>query len=87
MLPISGAEDEQAGGVIWQCIPPGDPIPWNVDPNPVNNAVSLDTEIREWVQGLSDGRRGGTSFIRGEDLKRWIRGAEEEEDAELEEGI
>ncbi len=41
--------------------PPGDPILWIVDPNPVKNAVPMDAEIRERVRRLSNGKTGGTS--------------------------
>ena len=57
----------------------------NVDPTPVRDGVPPDGEIREAVrEGLKRGRAGGASGMRAEDLKRWLRGAMEEEDPESE---
>ncbi len=49
--------------------PPKYPIPWNVDPNAVIDAIPMDSEIREQVRGLSNSSMGGISFMHAEDLK------------------
>ena len=65
--------------------PPGDSIPINVDPYNVEDEVPKDPEIREAVKKrLKNGRAGGASFIRAENIKEWLRGMEDEEDPEKE---
>ena len=59
--------------------PPGDPIPINIEPFDVADGVQPDLEIRVNVKGLSNGRTGGASFMRAENLKEWLRGQLEEE--------
>ena len=61
-------------------IPPGDPIPINVDPYEVQDEVPGDMEIRAKVKDLRNGRAGGASKMRAEDIRGWLRGIEEEED-------
>ena len=53
---------------------PGDPIPINVKPSDVRDDSPDDTEIRAAVQKLSNGRAGGASKIRAEDIKDWHSG-------------
>ena len=65
---------------------PGDNIPVRVQPFAVNDDVPEDREIRGAVRKLRNGRAGGSSGIRAEDLKRWLRDAEVEEDEETEGG-
>ena len=62
--------------------PPGGPIPINVDPQPINDDAPPDDEIRGIVQQMPNGRAGGNSFMRAEDMKEWLRGMKEEEDPE-----
>ena len=62
--------------------PPGDPIPINVRAYAINDAAPGDAEIREAVRALTNGRAGGASHIRAEDIKGWLRGALAEEDPE-----
>jgi len=63
--------------------PPGAPIPINIDPSPIIDSAPTDSEIRDVVRTLKLGRAGGTSKIRAEDIRGWLRGAVEEEDPEL----
>ena len=63
--------------------PPGDPIPINVGPYPVEDGIPPDSEIRVAVKAMNNGRAGGSSRIRAEDLKGWLRGALDEEDPEV----
>ena len=59
--------------------PPGDPIPINVQPSDVRDDTPDDAEIRAAVRKLRNGRAGGASNMRAEDIKSWLRGAEDEE--------
>jgi hypothetical protein len=59
--------------------PPGQSIPINVEPTPVDDSVPDDAEIRSKVKGMSNGRAGGASKLRAEDLKSWLHGMELEE--------
>jgi hypothetical protein len=71
--PLEEARRELKG---WYCIP----IPINVEPTPVDDTGSEDVEIRLKVKGMSNGRAGGASRIRVEDLKSWLHGMELEEE-------
>ena len=64
--------------------PPGDPIPINVDPFIIDDGVPTNDEIRERVRGLPNGRAGGNSFMRAEDMKEWLLGMTDEEDEKQE---
>ena len=63
--------------------PPGDPLPINVDPIPLNDDVPSDGEIREAAGGLTNGRASGASGMRAEDVKAWLHGIKLEEDPEV----
>lgn len=54
---------------------PGGHTPINVDKANVANHTLNDDEIREAVKGLSNGRAGGVSKIRAEDIKLWLTSA------------
>ena len=56
---------------------PGEPPPINVDPIPVKDGTPTDGELREAVK---NGRTGGPSGMRAEDVKAWLRGIQLEED-------
>ena len=63
--------------------PPGEPIPINVQPFGICDGTPDDEEIRDVVKyHLKSGRAGGASFLRAEDIKRWLRDIEQEEDPE-----
>ena len=62
--------------------PPGEPILINVKPKEVEDACPGDVELRDVVRGLRNGRAGGTSGIRAETIKGWIRGIETDEKEE-----
>ena len=67
--------------------PPGAPIPINVDAFDVADDAPSDGELRVAVAtGLRNGRAGGASRVRAEDMKEWLRGARAEEKAQ-EEGL
>ena len=57
------------------------PLPINVEPFPISDAVPSEWEIREAVARLKNGRTGGASGMRAEDIKGWLRGAVREEEA------
>jgi len=61
---------------------PGEPLPINVDPIPIDDGTPTDGEVRQAVQELSNGRAGGASGIRAEDVKAWLQGIRREEDPE-----
>jgi hypothetical protein len=62
--------------------PPGEPLPINVDPIPVEDGTPTDGELRAAVKELTNGRAGGASGMCAEDVKVWLRGIELEEDPE-----
>ena len=64
--------------------PPGDTVPVRVDPFDVKDGVPPDAEWRTAVGNRTNGRTGGASFIRAEDMKGWLRGVEREEDPDEE---
>ena len=64
--------------------PPGDPIPINVEYKEVEDGCPGDVELRDVVWGLRNGRAGGTTAIRVEHIKGWMRGVERER--EMDEG-
>jgi hypothetical protein len=63
--------------------PPGEPLPINIDPIPVDDSTPSKGEIRVAVAGLSNGRAGGTLGVRADDVKAWLRGIKLEEDPEV----
>ena len=61
--------------------PPGEAIPIIVRKARVEDDTPLDQELRDIVKNnLNNGRAGGASFIRAEDIKAWLRGIIDEED-------
>ena len=56
-------------------------MPINVEPFSISDAVPSEWEIREAVARLKNGRTGGVSGMRAEDIKGWLRGAVREEEA------
>ena len=52
--------------------PPGEPIPCNVETRDVGDAAPSNAELREVVAGMHNGRAGGASGMRAEDLKGWL---------------
>jgi hypothetical protein len=63
--------------------PPGDPLPINIDPIKVDDRMPSEGEIRVAVAGLCNGRAGGASGMRAEDVKAWLRSIKLEEDPEV----
>jgi hypothetical protein len=63
--------------------PPGDLLPINIDPIPVDDGTPSKGEIRVAVAGLSNGRAGGALGMRTEDVKAWLHGVKLEEDPEV----
>ena len=55
---------------------PGELIPINVEPKEVEDVSPANLELRDVVQGLCNGRAGGTSVIWAETIKGWLRGIE-----------
>ena len=62
--------------------PPGDPIPINVETKEVEDVCPGNVELRNVVRGLRNGCAGGTTGIRAETIKGWLRGVEREEKEE-----
>ena len=60
--------------------PPGRRIPKHVDRPPQNDDPPSDGEIRDAVKACHNGRAGGGSKMRAEDLKGWLCGVEAEEE-------
>ena len=63
---------------------PGEPIPRNAERAPSDDNPPTDEELRRAAKRSGNGKSGGASAMRAEDLKEWLRGAEEEEKAEKE---
>ena len=73
-------QTEERAELYAKRVPPGDSIPVNVDAYLIKDDTPSDLEIRAAVKdGLRNGRVGGASGIRSEDVKGWLRDAEEEE--------
>jgi len=66
-------EREELYGMV---IPPGTPIPINVDAFDINDDVPGEAEIRAAVRRLRSGRAGGASGIRAEHIKKWLAATE-----------
>ena len=65
------------------CVPPpGRRIPKNIDRPPQNDEAPSDDEVRAAVRACKNGRAGGGSKMKLEDLKNWLRMAEVEETEE-----
>ena len=62
--------------------PPGNGVPINVTPYPVDDDTPTDLEIRRAVRKLSNGRAGGASKMRAEDIKQWLFSREQTEKSE-----
>ena len=61
---------------------PGEPLPINIDPILVDNGTQTDSEVRAAAQDLTNGRAGGASGMRAEDVKTWLQRIKLEEDLE-----
>ena len=61
--------------------PPGERIPSRAERPPLSDTPPTDEELRLAAKRSNNGRSGGASKMRAEDLKEWLRGAEEEERA------
>ena len=64
--------------------PPGEHIPRNREPVHLPDEAPSDAEIRAAVKNLKNGRTGGGTMMRAEDLKGWLRRMEAEEKAQKE---
>ena len=62
--------------------PPGARITKNTTRPPQNDDAPSDAELREAVKACGNGRAGGGSRMRAEDMKGWLRRAELEETQE-----
>ena len=62
---------------------PGDPLPININPIPLDNATLIDGEI--WVAAgeLTNGCARGALEMRAEDVKAWLHGIKLEEDPKV----
>jgi hypothetical protein len=60
--------------------PPGEPLPINIDPTPIPDGVPTNSEVREAVGELANGRSGGASKMRAEHMKEWLQEIRREED-------
>jgi hypothetical protein len=59
---------------------PGEPLPINIPRVDIADHTPTDGEIREAARELSNGRAGGASGMRAEDVKAWLHGIKLEED-------
>jgi hypothetical protein len=62
---------------------PGEPLPININPIPVDDGKPSEGEIRVAVAGLSNGRAGCMLGMGAEDIKAWLHGIKLEEDPEV----
>jgi hypothetical protein len=63
--------------------PPGEPLPINIDPIPVDKGTPSEEKIRVAVAGLSNGHAGGALGMHAENVKAWLRGIKLEDDQEV----
>jgi hypothetical protein len=61
----------------------GKAFPANGMPYTIGNNQPIESKLRATVSLLSHGRCGGTSGIRAEHIKAWLRGAKKEEDPDM----
>jgi hypothetical protein len=59
---------------------PGDPLPINIDPVPINDGTPTDAKVREAAQKLTNGRVPGALGMRAKVVKHWLHGMRLEED-------
>jgi hypothetical protein len=59
---------------------PGDPLPVNIDPVPIDDGTPTDAKVREGVQKLTNRWAPGASGMRAKDIKCWLHGMRLEED-------
>ena len=59
--------------------PPGEPIPRNAERASSEDAPPADEELRRATKRSGNGKSGGASAMRAEDLKEWLWGVEEGE--------
>jgi hypothetical protein len=59
---------------------PGDPLPVNIDPVPIDDGTPTDTEVRAAAQELTNRWAPGASGMCVEDVKHWLHGMRLEED-------
>ena len=59
--------------------PPGDRIPSRAERPPLSDTPPTDEELRLAAKKANNGRSGGASKMQLEDLKKWLRGAGDEE--------
>ena len=52
---------------------PGAPIPINIEPFAIDDSVPKEPEIRAVVKGMCNGRAGGASGIKAEEIKQWLQ--------------
>ena len=63
-------------------VSPGEHMPINRDPILLPNKAPPDADIRAAVKRLRNGRTGGGTMMRTEDIKAWLARTKEEEEAE-----
>ena len=68
---------------VWRN-PPGSPFPCNVARPRLEDGPQPDKEVWAAVKKLPNGRTGGGSMMRAEDVKGWLLGMEREEKARKE---
>ena len=65
---------------LYDCVPPpGDKIPSHIQQPPMNGEHPANEEVRRAVKRSYNGWSGGVSKMRAEDLKTWLKGAENKE--------
>ena len=72
--------------LYWKVSPPWDPIPINVEPFDLDDSIPEVAEIRVVAEGLRNGRYGGSSGVRSEHIKMWLRDVINEEENGTEDG-
>ena len=59
---------------LYDYVPPsGEKIPKNVDPPRQKDKAPSDAKLQEAVKACGNGRAGGRSRIRAEDVREWLR--------------
>jgi hypothetical protein len=61
---------------------PGDPLPINIDPIPINDRTPTDAKVLEAAQKLTNGWAPGALGMHAKDVKQWLHGMWLKEDPE-----
>jgi hypothetical protein len=62
---------------------PGEPLPINIEPVPINKVTPTDTKIQGAAQELSNRQVSGALGMHAKEVKQWLHRIRHEEDLSL----